>query len=389
MATQFSERHGVARRRVLAVVGARPNFVKVAPLLHALADLGDIDIEVLHTGQHYDRALSDSFIERLDMPAPDHCLGVGSGTHAEQTAAVLVGVERVLLAGRYHALVVPGDVNSTVGAALAASKLGVPVVHLESGLRSGDRSMPEEINRIVTDALSRYLFITEESAADNLRREGHPDSAIFFVGNVMVDSLLWCRNLAKSSTIIERLRLPKKGDGDGFALVTLHRPSNVDTPATLERVLSALAAIAQRLPVVLPAHPRTRGRVQEFGLDRFFEPLDTVSGPQASGRITLLEPAGYVDFFRLMSEARLVLTDSGGIQEETTCLGIPCLTLRDNTERPVTITSGTSTLVGNDPDRIRAGFEAALANGALTPRRPPLWDGHAAERIVQALVDHS
>lgn len=388
----------MARRdlTILSVVGARPNFVKIAPILRALEAVNAARPErdriasvLVHTEQHYDDAMSARFFADLEIPRPQHTLGVGSGSHAVQTAEIMRRVEPVLIAEQPDVMIVVGDVNSTAACALTAAKLHIPIAHVEAGLRSFDRTMPEEINRIVTDALSRYLFITEESAADNLRREGHPDSAIFFVGNVMVDSLLWCRNLAKSSTIIERLRLPKKGDGDGFALVTLHRPSNVDTPATLERVLSALAAIAQRLPVVLPAHPRTRGRVQEFGLDRFFEPLDTVSGPQASGRITLLEPAGYVDFFRLMSEARLVLTDSGGIQEETTCLGIPCLTLRDNTERPVTITSGTSTLVGNDPDRIRAGFEAALANGALTPRRPPLWDGHAAERIVQALVDHS
>lgn len=376
--------------KIISVVGARPNFVKIAPILRAIHAVNErrsadnrIASVLVHTEQHYDDAMSARFFTDLAIPTPDHTLGVGSGSHAVQTGEIMKRFEPVLAAERPDVVLVVGDVNSTAACALTAAKLCIPVAHVEAGLRSFDRAMPEEINRLVTDALSDILFTTEAAADENLRREGHPDDHIFFVGNVMVDSLHWCRALARSSTILDRLRLTDRG----YAVVTLHRPSNVDTPAALERVLRALAVLSRDTPVVFPAHPRTRTRISDFNLDAYFCPLDEARGPQADGRITLLGPAGYVDFFRLMSSARLVLTDSGGIQEETTCLGIPCLTLRENTERPVTVCQGTSTLVGNDTDRIIAAAGTALNGSRPTAQVPPLWDGHAAERIAQILVE--
>lgn len=380
--------------KILSVVGARPNFVKIAPILRALTAANatrpprDPVVSVLvHTEQHYDDAMSARFFSDLAIPTPDHTLGVGSGSHAVQTGEIMKRFEPVLIAERPDIVLVVGDVNSTAACTLTAAKLGVRVAHVEAGLRSFDRSMPEEINRLVTDALSDILFTTEVAADENLRREGHPDDHIFFVGNVMVDSLHWCRELARASTILDRLHLSARADDGGYAVVTLHRPSNVDAPAALERVLRALVVLARNMPVVFPAHPRTRARISEFGFESYFSELDETRGPQANGHVTLLGPAGYVDFFRLMSSARLVLTDSGGIQEETTCLGVPCLTLRENTERPVTVASGTSTLVGNDSDRILSGAAAALGGGRQVAQVPPLWDGHAAERIVQVLLE--
>jgi UDP-N-acetylglucosamine 2-epimerase (non-hydrolysing) len=381
--------------KLLSVVGARPNFVKIAPILRALdearpaVERGGQPLEsvLVHTEQHYDDEMSAAFFTDLKIPRPDHTLGVGSGTHAVQTAEIMRRFEPVLFAEQPDAVVVVGDVNSTAACALTAAKLCIPVAHVEAGLRSFDRTMPEEINRIVTDSLSDFLFTTEASANDNLRHEGHPAGHIFFVGNVMVDSLVWCRGLASRSTIVERLRLPCRDTNGGYALVTLHRPSNVDDRETLQGILGALLSLARELPVILPMHPRTRARVTDFGLGSCFSELDPDTGPQADGRVTLLNPVGYVDFFRMMSDARLVLTDSGGIQEETTCLGIPCLTLRANTERPVTLTAGTSTLVGNDPARILECARRALANGMPAPHQPPLWDGHAAERIAKVLVE--
>jgi UDP-N-acetylglucosamine 2-epimerase (non-hydrolysing) len=377
--------------KILSVVGARPNFVKIAPILRALDEVNRnrpahtrIASLLVHTEQHYDDEMSSAFFSDLRIPTPDRTLGVGSGTHAVQTAEIMKRFEPVLFEERPDVVLVVGDVNSTAACALTAAKLCIPVAHVEAGLRSNDRTMPEEINRIVTDTLSDFLFTTEESANENLQREGHPPERIFFVGNVMVDSLIWCRNLAARSQIVERLRLPDRRHGKGYALVTLHRPSNVDTRDALGRILAALAELAHELPVILPMHPRTRARVADFGLGSFF--VEANGPPTASGHVTVLNPVGYVDFFRLMSDARLVLTDSGGIQEETTCLGIPCLTLRANTERPVTVTCGTSTLVGNDPERILECARQVLAGGMPKPMAPPLWDGHAAGRIVNTLV---
>jgi UDP-N-acetylglucosamine 2-epimerase (non-hydrolysing) len=354
---------------VLVVVGARPNFVKVAPVWLALRER-DVPCRLLHTGQHYDRALSDSFIDQLGLPAPDVMLGVGSGTHAEQTAAVLVGVERDLMEHPATAVLVAGDVNSTLASALAAAKLGVPVLHLEAGLRSGDWSMPEEVNRVLTDRLSALLLCPSEDAPANLRAEGIPDERIVVVGNTMIDSLLTLIEAARAGQALERLGL----DANGYVLVTLHRPALVDDSALLGATLDALAAVAERLPVVLPLHPRTRARIE-------------ASGRTPAPRIGLLDPLPYLDFIALESAARLVVTDSGGVQEETSALGVPCLTYRTTTERPVTVEHGTNRVVGVDP----AGLARACTDALDAPPpagRPviPGWDGHAADRAATAIA---
>jgi UDP-N-acetylglucosamine 2-epimerase (non-hydrolysing) len=381
--------------KILSVVGARPSFVKIAPILRALEAVNErrgarlVESVLVHTEQHYDEAMSAAFFADLQIRRPQFTLGVGSGTHAEQTAEIMRRFEPVVAAERPDAVLVVGDVNSMAACALTAAKLGVRVAHVEAGLRSFDRSMPEEINRVVTDALADLLFTTEEAANENLRREGHAAEHIFFVGNVMIDSLFACRRLAERSTILERLALAGDGGAGGYALVTLHRPSNVDTRDTLVRILDALEALARELPVIFPAHPRTRARLEEFGLARRVEllPATEEAAPPERGRISVLPPVGYLDFLRLLSGARLVLTDSGGMQDETTCLGVPCLTLRENTERPVTVTAGTSTLVGSDPQRILAAVRRALDRKPQPPRLPPLWDGRAAERIAAVLVE--
>ena len=318
--------------RVCSVVGARPNFIKIAPLLEEMRSRPGIVPTLVHTGQHFSPEMSDSFFQELGMPQPDINLGVGGGTHTEQTAEIMRRLEGVFLAAVFHVVLVVGDVNSTMAAALVAAKLGIPIAHVEAGLRSFDRTMPEEINRIVTDALSDFLFVSEPSGRKNLLAEGVPERKIFFTGNVMIDTLLRFRATAAQSPVLERLGLR----AGGYAAVTLHRPSNVDNPAQLSSLLDVLKAIARDLPVVFPIHPRTRARLE--GL--------------STGDVMCVPPLGYLDFLRLMSEARLVLTDSGGIQEETTILQVPCLTLRENTERPVTIDQGSNRLVGTQPSVI-------------------------------------
>ena len=354
---------------ILAVVGARPNFVKVAPVLHALADRGDVAASVLHTGQHYDRRLSDSFLEQLGFPEPAHHLGVGSGTHAEQTAGVLVGVEKVLLAHRYDAVLVPGDVNSTLAAALAASKLGVTVIHLEAGLRSRDWAMPEEINRVLCDRLSDLLLVHSEEAIGNLEAEGIDTDRAAFVGNTMIDSLLRLLPLARERGALDRLGLDERG----YVLVTLHRPALVDDPARLAAVLEVLSRVAERLPVVLPLHPRTRARLAEASIT-----------PLAGVR--LLDPLEYLDFVALQAGARLVVTDSGGVQEETSALGVACITYRASTERPVTVTHGTNELVGMDPAALADACARRLGEEPGPAREIPLWDGRAGERAAGAIA---
>ena len=360
--------------KVINVVGARPNFMKVAPVVEAMRGRRDEFAPlVLHTGQHYDERMSDAFFRDLGLPHPDVHLGVGSGSHAQQTAAVMQKFEPVVLEHRPDWVLVVGDVNSTLACALVCSKLGVRVAHVEAGLRSRDRAMPEEINRILTDQLSDLLLTPSEDADRNLAGEGIPPERIRFVGNVMIDSLFKQLRRAEGSRVREELEL----GGSDYAVVTLHRPSNVDDPATLGGILSALARVGERLPVVFPIHPRTRKNLEEFGL------LEA-----AGAGVRFVEPLGYLDFLRLYSGARLVLTDSGGIQEETTALGVPCLTLRENTERPVTVELGTNRVVGTDPARIVAEAERALARDRQKepPRVPPLWDGRAAERILDALL---
>lgn len=362
------------RPKILNIVGARPNFPKMAPLMAQFAKHHDrFDAKLVHTGQHYDAQMSDVFFEQLGLPKPDIHLGVGSGSHAVQTGKIMVEFEKVVEAEKPQLVIVVGDVNSTMACSIVAAKAHVPVAHVEAGLRSYDRRMPEEINRVVTDALSTFLFTTEEEARENLRREGVADDRIHFVGNVMIDTLLALLPKAQKLGTMQKFGLTK----GGFALVTLHRPSNVDGKEQFEGILRALESIQREIPVLFPIHPRSVAKLKEFGL------YDRVTGWP---RLTLCEPLGYLDFLNVMSQSRLVLTDSGGLQEETTVLGIPCLTLRENTERPITITEGTNLLLGTDPKRIETEAKHVLEGHAKKGRVPKFWDGRAAERIVKVLA---
>lgn len=365
---------------LLCVVGARPNFMKIAPIMAAWrARAPQRPALLLHTGQHYDESMKRQFFEQLQIPQPDIDLGVGSGSHAVQTAQIMLQFEPVLERVRPAAILVVGDVNSTVACALTAIKRGIPVVHVEAGLRSGDRSMPEEINRLITDQLSARLYLTERSAFDNLLREGIESSRCRFVGNVMIDTLHHHSRAALPLAQIPALAQPQlqvAARGAGHGVVTLHRPANVDDPQVLRRLLETLNQIGRRLPLIFPLHPRTRAQIVQQRLESLLD-----------GETLLpVEPLGYLEMLGLMRDARLVLTDSGGIQEETTALGVPCLTLRENTERPITLTEGTNTLVGRDPATILAQVEEILASGGKRGRAPELWDGHAAERIVDDLL---
>jgi UDP-N-acetylglucosamine 2-epimerase (non-hydrolysing) len=356
---------------VLCVVGARPNFMKIAPIMAAFA-ARPIAAGLVHTGQHYDAAMSDSFFEQLGIPRPHVNLEVGSASHAVQTAEIMRAFEPVLDQEGPRAVLVVGDVNSTLACALVAAKKGVPVIHVEAGLRSFDRRMPEEINRVLTDQLSDLLFTTERGALDNLRREGIAPERVHFVGNVMIDTLR--RNLDRAIPAAQTLgQLPSAG----YAVLTLHRPSNVDDRDTLAGLLDAVCRIAARLPVIFPIHPRTRAAAERQGLSARLE----------QPGIRLLPPLGYLEMLGLIREATLVLTDSGGLQEETTALGVPCITLRENTERPVTLSEGTNTLTGPDPEKILQCFEDILAGGGKRGRIPEYWDGRASERIAAIVRD--
>jgi UDP-N-acetylglucosamine 2-epimerase (non-hydrolysing) len=347
--------------------------MKVAPILSAAAERPGLQSALIHTGQHYDERMSTLFFTELGLPRPDVYLGIGSGSHAVQTAKVMIAFEEALEQQPTDAVLVVGDVNSTLACALVAVKRGIPVAHVEAGLRSRDRTMPEEINRILTDQISDFLFTTEREADENLKAEGIPDSRIFFVGNVMIDTLFQHRERARKSDILERMGLQAKR----YAVCTLHRPSNVDTAAAAENTIHALEALAQRLPVVLPMHPRTRARLETFGL---------LARAQAWETVQIVEPLGYLDFLALMDQAQLVFTDSGGIQEETTALGVPCLTFRENTERPITVTQGTNRLVGTNPAAVAAALEELLNGKAPQGQVPELWDGQASGRILDVIV---
>jgi UDP-N-acetylglucosamine 2-epimerase (non-hydrolysing) len=358
--------------KIACVVGARPNFMKIAPVMEAMAGHPVLRPVLVHTGQHYDAAMSKVFFEELGLPAPDVDLGVGSDTQARQTAKVMIEFEAWAAAERPDYVLVVGDVNSTLAASLVAAKQNIRLGHVEAGLRSFDREMPEEVNRLVTDALADDLFTSCEDAAPNLLREGVDPARIHFVGNVMIDSLVHHREKAGRSTVLADLGLEDRG----YTLVTLHRPSNVDEPEVFRGILSALGRLAAEKPVLFPVHPRTRKRVEEFGFGNLVG--------ERSG-LRLVDPLGYLDFLRLMDRAALLVTDSGGIQEETTFLGVPCLTVRLNTERPVTVAEGTNELVGVDPERIVAAGTAALRGGGKKGRIPKLWDGKSGERIVNIL----
>ncbi len=359
--------------KIINIVGARPNLPKIAPLIREMQRHPEIEPLLVHTGQHYDENLSNIFFRQMGIPAPYMNLGAGSGTHAEQTAEILKRIEPILRKEQPDLVLVVGDVNSTIAVSLAAVKLGIPVAHVEAGLRSFDRSMPEEINRVLTDALAEYLFATEDDAVNNLLKEGRPPEFIHLVGNVMIDSLLHFLPFAQQSRIGDELGLH---DGKGwhrYGVLTLHRPSNVDSTEKLAELLDAMDTIAQQVPIVFPVHPRTQQRLAQSGIKHH---------PQ----LRLTPPLGYLDFLCLLSKATLALTDSGGIQEETTALGVPCLTLRENTERPVTVSSGTNVLVGTDPSKVVAAAEQILRGDGKKGQTPPLWDGHAAERIVKILL---
>ncbi len=375
--------------KIISVVGARPNFMKIAPIIEAInihnkqlkrfEKNKHIEHLLVHTGQHYDVNMSKLFFEDLEIPRPDIDLNVGSASHAFQTAEIMKTFEPLLLKFKPDYILVVGDVNSTIACALTASKLGIKIIHVEAGLRSFDRSMPEEINRVLTDALSDVLFTTEKSAEENLLREGIAKDKIFLVGNVMVDTLLKHKKKAQKSEMLFRLGLIDSKLAP-YAVLTLHRPGNVDNKTNLINILEALKEISKRLPIIFPIHPRTKKQIENMNLSGYFQSLPRFKG------IHCIDPLGYLDFLCLMSNARLVLTDSGGIQEETTVLSIPCLTIRENTERPVTVTEGTNCVVGTDKQRIIEESSNAL-NGKKPLRRiPELWDGKAAKRIINMLT---
>jgi UDP-N-acetylglucosamine 2-epimerase (non-hydrolysing) len=362
-------------KKIISVVGARPNFMKIAPIHFQFSKYKDILSHLIcHTGQHYDEKMSKIFFDELGLPKPDFYLGVGSGSHAAQTAAVMVAFEKILLEEKPDLVIVAGDVNSTIACSLVAKKMHIAVAHVEAGLRSFDRAMPEEINRILTDTISDFLFVTEESGMQNLKKEGIPDDKVFFTGNVMIDSLVSNLPLIDASAIRSQLQIEQAE----YLLVTLHRPSNVDHSGSLYDILRLLNKHARGRKIVFPVHPRTRSNIKAFRLEKEIAP-----------EVILTEPIGYLDFVHLVKNARLIITDSGGIQEESTFLGVQCVTLRDNTERPVTVSLGTNHLAGTDVSKADAVIGEVLAGKVKKGSIPPLWDGKAAERICQELIRHS
>ena len=358
--------------KIINVVGARPNFMKIVPLIEEMRKNSKIEALLVHTGQHYDKEMSELFFDDLEIPRPDIYLGIGSASHTEQTAKIMIGFEKVLLKENPDLVLVVGDVNSTIACSLTAAKMGIKIAHVEAGLRSFDRSMPEEINRVLTDQIADFLFTTERDANDNLLREGIPKEKIFFVGNVMIDTLLKNRKKAENSKILEKLNLEKKN----YATLTLHRPSNVDVRGTFENLLDAFTEIQNKIKIVFPMHPRTEKKIEEFNLrEKITEMKNFIT----------IKPLGYLDFLNLIANSKFVLTDSGGIQEETTVLRISCVTLRENTERPVTVTEGTNIVVGTNRDKIIKESLNIIEGKGKKGRIPELWDGKAAKRIVDII----
>lgn len=373
--------------KVIQVVGARPNFMKVAPLHRAIQQLSGWTSKIVHTGQHFDAKMSDVFFTQLELPKPDYFLGIGGGSHTEVTAHIMLAFEKIVADEKPDLIIVVGDVTSTLACTLVAIKMGIPLAHVEAGLRSFDRTMPEELNRLLTDSVANYLFVTEESGLNHLKNEGVPDEKVFFSGNVMIDSLVRYQEKAKNSTILTDLGLQPSDSGQSssefglipsnYIVMTMHRPANVDTEKGLLSILELMELSAQKTKIVFPIHPRTRAHMDKFGLTKRME---------AVPNLILTEPLGYLEFIQLMSHAKAILTDSGGIQEETTYLGIPCLTFRDSTERPVTVTLGTNQLLADlDPQKTYQALEKILAGEVKKGSIPPLWDGHAAERIANTL----
>jgi UDP-N-acetylglucosamine 2-epimerase (non-hydrolysing) len=362
---------------IYLVAGARPNFMKIAPIVRALQAQQALSFKIIHTGQHYDREMNDVFFEELGIPQPDVFMAAGGGSHAQQTAKIMVGFEELCQDERPAAVLVVGDVNSTLACSIVAKKLNIPVAHVEAGLRSGDMAMPEEINRLVTDSISDWFFATEPAAVGHLKREGKAESAIHYVGHVMVDNVLYqADKLTRADTSgfeTGPFKAQALENGGRYGVVTLHRPSNVDDPDTFARIAGALKTIAADLPLIFPVHPRTRANIEKFGID--LGPNVTLAGPQA-----------YMAFLNLWKDAAVVLTDSGGLQEETTALGVPCVTIRENTERPVTVEEGSNVLAGTNPDKIIEEARKVLSGKGKQGRRPALWDGKAAERIVAVLA---
>ncbi|HEX3103636.1 MAG TPA: UDP-N-acetylglucosamine 2-epimerase (non-hydrolyzing) [Terriglobales bacterium] len=367
---------------VFNIVGARPNMMKMAPIIAEMRHYPDLKPTLVHTGQHYDYAMSQVFLEQLEMGRPDFNLEVGSGTHHQQTAEIIRKFGQLVEQESPDLIVVAGDVNSTMACTLVGAKEMVPVAHVESGLRSFDRRMPEEVNRIVTDSLAELLFTTEESANENLRREGVPAEKIFFTGNVMIDSLVRALEAARHSPILDQLGLRRRH----YGVLTLHRPSNVDNPEKFSETLCAVATIAAEIPIIFPVHPRTAVRARDLKIPNMF--AWTRNAPVAENGIWTLDPVSYIEFLCLMDGASIVITDSGGIQEETTYLGVPCLTYRDNTERPVTVSAGSNRLVGTNPSDLIREARSVLGSPRSPRQVPPLWDGHAAERIVEVIRNY-
>ena len=374
---------------VIQVVGARPNFMKVAPLHRAIKNLAGWTSKIVHTGQHFDAKMSDVFFTQLELPKPDFFLGIGGGSHTEVTAKIMLAFEKIVESEKPDLIIVVGDVTSTLACTLVAIKMGIPLAHVEAGLRSGDRTMPEEINRILTDSVANYLFVTEQSGLDHLKREGVPDEKVFFTGNVMIDSLVRYQEKAKSSSILEELGLQTSDTENrrevsrlyetDYIVMTMHRPANVDTETGLKAILELIELSTAKTKVIFPIHPRTRSNMAKFGLE------DALT---QNKNLILTEPLGYLEFIQLMTHSKAILTDSGGIQEETTYLGIPCLTFRDSTERPITVTLGTNQLLADlNPKITFAALEEILAGHHKKGQIPPLWDGHAAERIAENLFN--